>query len=122
MTMIRLGKRVCALAVLAAVCFAVSAEAATITISPASQNKNVGDGVSIDILLSGLAADEQVGGVSLTLSFNDSILNGVGYTNDPDAKMGFAACEAEAALDPAEPMCELSFGFDGGAGSPLDIF
>jgi hypothetical protein len=117
--MIRLGKRVWTLAVLAAV-FAVSAEAATISISPATQDANVGDPVAIDILLSGLAAGEHVGGVSLVLSFDESILTASSFTNDPDGKMGLAACEAEAAGDPAEPACEFSFGF--GGVDPLDLF
>jgi hypothetical protein len=87
---------------------AAQAEAAIISISPVSQDANIGDSVFADVLVSDLAADESVGGVSFELSFNDSILSGVGYTVDPDDKMG-------AEFD-------LSFGFAGGAGSPLDIF
>ena len=87
---------------------AAQAEAATISISPVSQDAVIGGSVFADVLVGDLAADESVGGVSFELSFNDSILSGVGYTVDPDDKMG-------AEFD-------LSFGFAGGAGSPLDIF
>lgn len=114
--------RVVAFAV-AAVAFAgVRAEAALITLNPSSQSASINDLVNVDIMVSGLTADEAVGGVSLILSFNPAILSGVSYTNDPDSKMGFSQCEAEAAGDPFEPTCEFSFGFDGGAGSPLDLF
>jgi hypothetical protein len=87
---------------------AAQAEAATISISPVSQDVMIGDPVFADVIVGDLAADESVGGVSFELSFNDSILSGVGFTVDPDDLMG-------AEFD-------LSFGFAGGAGSPLDIF
>jgi hypothetical protein len=83
-------------------------EAAIISVSPVSQGGNIGDSITADIIVSGLAADESVGGVSFLLSFNDSVLSGTSFVIDPDDKMG-------AELD-------LSFGFTGGAGSPLDVF
>jgi hypothetical protein len=113
--------RVVAFAV-AAVAFAgVRAEAALITLNPSSQSASVNDLVNVDIMVSGLTAAEAVAGVSLNLSFDEAILSGVSYGNDPDAKMGFDQCETEAAGDPFEPGCELSFGFDNLAGN-LDLF
>lgn len=91
---------------------AAQAEAATISISPVSQDVMIGDPVFADIIVGDLAADESVGGVSLLLSFNDSILSGVSWTADPDDKMGVAACG----------FCDFSAGFAGGSGSPLDLF
>ena len=87
---------------------AAQTEAAIISISPVSQSANIGDAVTADILVSGLAADESVGGAGVLLAFNSGILSGVSYVVDPDDKMG-------AEFD-------LSFGFTGGAGSPLDLF
>ena len=114
--------RVAAFAV-AAVAFAgARAEAALITLNPSSQSASVNDLVNVDIMVSGLTAAEAVGGVSLNLSFNPAILSGVSYANDPDSKMGLSQCEAEAVGDPFEPTCEFSFGYNGGAGSPLDLF
>ena len=92
---------------------AAQTEAAIISVSPVSQTANVGDTVTADIIVSGLAADESVGGSSFLLSFNDSVLSGFSYTLDPDAKMGFAVCGAG---------CDFSGGFAGGTGSPLDVF
>jgi len=83
-------------------------EAAIISVSPVSQGGNIGDTITADIIVSGLAADESVGGVSFLLSFNDSVLSGTTFAVDPDDLMG-------AELD-------LSFGFTGGNGSPLDVF
>jgi PEP-CTERM motif len=78
-----------------------------VSIVPSDQTKNIGDHPTIDIIVSGLT--EPVGGFSFTLSFNDAILSGDGYNNAPGGKMG------------AAPL-DLSGGFAGGAGSPLDIF
>jgi hypothetical protein len=88
--------------------FAAQTEAAIISVSPVSQGGNIGDTITADIIVSGLAADESVGGVSFLLSFNGSVLSGTTFAVDPDDRMG-------AELD-------LSFGFTGGAGSPLDVF
>lgn len=83
-------------------------QAAIISISPASEDVVFGDNVFVDVVVSGLAPDESVGGASFFLSFDTSILTGVGFTLDPDATMGV--------ID------DLSGGFTGGTGSPLDIF
>jgi len=78
-----------------------------VSIVPSDQTINVGDPATIDIIVSGLT--DPVGGFSFNLVFNGVVLTGVSYTNDPDGKMG------------ASPL-ELSGGFAGGTGSPLDIF
>ncbi len=104
--------RILALAVLVGAAVVAQTEAAVITISPVTQDANVGDVVNADILVSGLTATESVGGVSLLLSFDDAILSGLSFIVDPDAAMGTAACG----------FCDFSFGFTGAAGSPLDLF
>ncbi len=84
------------------------ADAAIISVSPVSQNANIADVVTADIIVSGLAADESVGGASFLLSFNSAVLSGLSFTLDPDDVMGN----------------EVDFfsGFTGGNGSPLDVF
>jgi hypothetical protein len=84
------------------------AEAAPIvSIDPVSQTANVGDSVTADILVSGLL--DPVGAFGLQVAFNDAILQGVSYLNDPDSKMGPAPFDG-------------SFGFGAGGTSPLDLF
>jgi hypothetical protein len=100
--------RVLAMAIMVGSVFVANSEAAVISISPASQNANVGATVNVDILVS-LGLGEVVGGVSLFLGFNPAILTGATYTVDPDAKMGTAACG----------FCDFSGGFSGGT---LDLF
>ena len=78
-----------------------------VSIDPVSQTANVGDAVLADILVSGLT--DPVGAFALQIRFNDTILQGVSFINDPTAKMGPSPTD-------------LSFGFNGGAGSPLDLF
>jgi hypothetical protein len=102
------ANRVAALAVAVLALTGLNAEAALITLSPSSQDASVSDVVSVDILVSGLTELEAVGSVSLFLSFDDSILAGLGYSLDPDSAMGNEV--------------DFSFGFDGGIGSPLDLF
>ncbi len=87
------------------------AQGATISIAPASQTIAPGGTADIDIMVA-LGLNEVVGGFSLLLSFDDTILGGVSYANDPDAKMG---------PNPNDPVNDFSFGFSGGAGSPLDL-
>ena len=87
--------------------FAAQTEAAIISVSPATQGGNVGDTITADIIVSGLAAGESVGGVSFLLSFNGAVLSGFSYAVDPDDKMGNEL--------------DFSFGFTGGTGSPLDV-
>ncbi len=116
-----LGIRVATLAAFGLVAMGARAEAALITLSPSAQSVNVGGSVSVDIMV-GLGDLESVGGASLSLSFNNAILNGTGSTNDPDAKMGLAQCEIEAAGDPDnEPFCEFSNFFSAGGTSPYEL-
>jgi len=88
--------------------FLARAEATPIvSIDPASQTVTAGDTVLADILVSGLT--EPIGAFGLLLDFDDSILQGLTFLNDPDGKMG------------AAPL-DLSGGFGAGGGSPLDLF
>jgi hypothetical protein len=104
---IRNVTRVFALGLLAGVVLAGEAYATPIvSISPVSQTVNVGDPVSVDVLVSGLGAAEAVGGFSFILSFNSAILSGSTFTVDPDSKMGVEDSS-------------LSGGFAGGT---LDLF
>ena len=99
--------RVLALVAMVGAGLGANAEAAVISISPSSQNANVGNTVNVDILVS-LGLGEVVGGVSLFLGFNPAILTGVSYTVDPDGAMGVS-----------------SGGFDmsgGFAGGSLDLY
>lgn len=84
-----------------------TANAALIGIDPVFQSANIGDTVSVDIVVSDLAADESVGGVSLFLSFDDSILRGEDFTLDPLNVMGNED--------------DFFSGFAGGDGSPLEL-
>lgn len=87
-------KRILAVAVLgvATIGLAARGEAAPIiSINPVAQTALVGDPVSVNIDVSGLAAAEEVGGFTITLSFNNAILAGTTFVNDPGAKMGAVA-------------------------------
>src|SRR5262245_46137605 len=107
MTSIRKAMRVLAVAALVAAGFVATSEASTISIVPGSQTIAPGGTASVDIVLSGLGANETVGAFSLLLTFNSAILGAPeSFTNDPDAKMG------PAPLD-------LSLGF---AGNTLDLY
>ena len=84
---------------------AVPAAAAPIVdVFPSSQNVSVGDPVSVDINVSGLTGP--VAQLMMVVSFDESILNGVQYTIGEAFGNGI----------------DLSFGFAGGIGSPLDLF
>ena len=101
--------RVLAIVAMVGAGLGANAEAAVISISPASQNSTIGNTVNVDLLVS-LGLGEVVGGVSLFLGFNPAILTGASYTVDPDAKMGTALCAA----------CnDFSGGFSGGV---LDLY
>jgi|KBSMisStaDraftv2_1062788.scaffolds.fasta_scaffold101063_2 hypothetical protein len=78
-----------------------------VSVSPSDQTIAVGGTATVDIIVSGLT--EAVGGFQFLLSFNGVILEGSAFTNDPDSKMG------------AVPL-DLSGGFNGAGGSPLDVF
>lgn len=112
MKSLKMTGRILALVLMASASLAVRAEAATISIVPGSQNALIGDLVTADIVVSGLLADESVGGVSLLLSFSN-ILSGTGFTIDPGDNMGFD-------LDPANN--DFGSGFTGLGGSPLELF
>ncbi|MGE0593060.1 MAG: PEP-CTERM sorting domain-containing protein [Vicinamibacterales bacterium] len=95
------------LAALVAVGSAAKAEALTISITPSTQDAFVGNLVSVDIVASDIT--DPIGGFFFEIDFNDAVLAGDSYTNDPDGKMG-----------PAPD--DFSLGFTGGNGSPLDLF
>jgi hypothetical protein len=80
------------------------AQAVTVSVSPASQTIGVGGPATVNIIVSGLT--QALGGFSFLLGFNDTILSSVGFTPNPDNKMG------------AVPL-DLSGGFTGGS---LDVF
>ena len=98
--------RVAALAVMVVAGAVAQAAAATVSIVPGTQTVNVGDPVVVDLVVSGLTED--IGGFSAIVSFNDTILSGVSFANDPDNHF---SGEFDA-----------SFGFTGGDNSPLDLF
>jgi hypothetical protein len=106
---IRKVTRILALGVLAAVLLAGRAQAATITLLPQDQNAVLGGNVAVDIMVNGLV-NQSVGGASFLLSYDSSVLQGTGFTLDPDAKMGFA-------LDPGAN--DFGSGFGGGGVSPF---
>lgn len=85
-----------------------AAAAPIVSIEPVLQTVQVGDALSVDLVVSGLT--EVIGGFQALLSFDDSILSGVGYVIDPDD-------EFDGELD-------LSLGFSGAGldDSPLDLF
>jgi hypothetical protein len=90
---------------LAAATFLPQAQAApVVSIDPATQTIGVGGTATVDIIVSGLT--DPTGGFSLTLGFNNSIVSGASFLNDPGVKMG------------AAPL-DLSLGFSGGS---LDLF
>lgn len=110
MTSIQKVVRVLAAVALVGAGFAGKSEAATISVLPASQTIAPTGTATVDIVLSGLLANETVGAFSLLLSFNNAILGAPdSFVNDPDAIMG---------LFPLD----LSPGFTGGSGSPLSLY
>src|SRR5437899_7511469 len=68
--------------------FVGTAQASTIAIVPGSQTIAPGATAGIDIVLTGLSPTETVGAFSIVLSFNDTILDGLTFVNDPGEKMG----------------------------------
>jgi hypothetical protein len=100
--------RVLALAALVVAGSVAQAVAAPlVSISPATQTVPFGP-VSIDILVSGLGAGEEIGGFSVILSFDDSIITGDSFTVDPDDKMGVET--------------DFSLGFGAWGAGTLDLF
>lgn len=69
--------------------FAGRADAAPmISIVPNSLAVNVGDPVELDLVVSGLGVGEAVGGVSVRLTGDGTLLDAVNFVLDPDDKMG----------------------------------
>src|SRR5688572_8085144 len=56
------------------------AHAATISFSPVTQNVNIGDTAFVDLVISGLDLDEEVGSFDVDVTYNDSVVGFVGYT------------------------------------------
>jgi hypothetical protein len=81
-------KRALALALLGCAVFAGGARAAAISIVPSTFTVSVGDAVEFDVVVSGLGAQEAVGAVSIHLTGDSAILDAVGFSLDPDDKMG----------------------------------
>jgi MYXO-CTERM domain-containing protein len=95
----------------ATITFVSQAQAAPVVyIDPVSQDVALGGTATVGIWVMNLT--DPVGGVSLTLSFDDSLLAGLSYTVDPDDGMG-------TALDPFN---DLSFGFGTPGPGDLDLF
>jgi PEP-CTERM motif-containing protein len=113
---IRNVARSLAAAVLVGAGFVGTAQASTIAIVPGSQTIAPGATTGIDIVLTGLSPSETVGAFSIVLTFNDTILDGLSYTNDPGNKMG--PPPRDCLLGP----CDLSNGFTPVGNSPLDLF
>jgi hypothetical protein len=95
--------RVLALAALVGVAAFGSAEAATISVSPATQTVVIGNPVSVDLVVS-LGATEALGAFDFELAFSDLILNGTTVAIDPDSKFP-----------------ETGIGFEGGAFGALGV-
>ena len=85
---IRNAARFLAAVVLVGAGFVGTSQASTISIVPGSQTIAPGATAGIDIVLTGLSATETVGAFSIVLSFNDTILDGLTFVNDPGHKMG----------------------------------
>lgn len=96
-----------ALALAAGAWLGTAQAAPVVSISPFTQDVAVGGTANVSIVVSGLVQPaDAVGGFSLTLSFDDLLLSGLTYVNDPGATMG------------ASPL-DLSDGF---IGNSLDLF
>lgn len=111
--------RVLALAALVGVGAYGSAEAATISVTPATQTVVIGNPVSVDIVAS-LGAGEALGSFDFNLAFSDLILNGTTVVVDPDGKfqeapLGFeSGAFGAAGVSPllvnaaADPLCDFA--------------
>lgn len=113
---VRNATRCLAAVVLVGAGFVGTARASTIAIVPGVQTIAPGVTTGIDIVLTGLGPTETVGAFSIVLGFNDTVLDGMGFTNDPGDKMG--APPRDCALGP----CDDSLGFAAGGNAPLDLF
>lgn len=82
------GMRSLALMTVTTALLAVPAESAVLSIVPDTLTVGVGDQVVLNLWVNDLAVDEAVGGVSIHLTGDPAILDGVGFVIDPDDKMG----------------------------------
>jgi hypothetical protein len=97
-----------AVVIFAATGIAARAEAVPIVyVDPADTLVNVGDPVDVDIFVDN-SGGGPLGGFSLFLDFNDTLLQGISFLNDPDANFSGTI--------------DLSGGFGAGGTSPLDLF
>src|SRR5438093_10718139 len=119
MTSIRTVRNIVVAATLVVVGFVGASEASTIRVSPGSQTIAPGATTSVDIVLSGLTASEVIGAFSIVVSFNNAILDGVSFVNDPGQKMGSKALACNAGAGPGP--CDVSGGFAPGNNAPLDL-
>jgi hypothetical protein len=88
MTSVRKITRFFIAGVLAVAGLVGTSEASTISIVPNIQAIAIGGTASVDIVLSGLTPGETVGGFSLLLAFNPSIIGPGTFTVDPGSIMG----------------------------------
>jgi hypothetical protein len=113
MKSIRTFTRASALAILVGLATAASAHAAVVSVLPSPvPDKTVGDTFSVDIVISGLL--EEVGGFSLFLDFDDTVIASTGYTLDPGAVMDPAIDQSvfTAGVSPLELYFFSDFGAD----------
>jgi hypothetical protein len=118
---IRKVTRFLAVGILAAILLVGRAEAASISLLPNSQNVALGSNFSVDVMVDGLVG-QSVGGASFLLSFDSSLLKGLSFTLDPNAKMGFAIHpqENDPVLNPLGN--DYGSGFGVGGASPFEGF
>lgn len=102
----KMARIVGAAALIAATVVGRAEAAPIVTVSPASQTVNVGDTVTVDIIVSGLT--EAIGGFELFLNFNNGILTGSSFSLNNAPFPGGGIC----------PLC----GFGGGGVAPLDVY
>ena len=70
-----------ALAAALAVATVTGANAAPlISFSPVTQNVNIGDTAFVNLVISGLAGDEEIGSFDVDVTYNGSVVGFVGYT------------------------------------------
>ena len=120
MTSMRTVTRFVMAASLVAAGFIATAEGSTISVQPSTQTIAPGTTTSVDLVLSGLTANEVIGAFSVVVSYNNAILDGVSFVNDPGQKMGSKALACNGGFGPGP--CDASLGFTGANDSPLDLF
>ena len=112
MKSIRNAMRFLVMAAMAGVLFTPRAEATSISVSPHFQNVNVGDPVTVDILVSDYSPSV-VGGASFSSRYDSTLLTSTSFLLDPDLKMSNAL----------NPILDFGSGFIGAGGtSPFEAF